>query len=175
LIEGYVEGEIEVSGDVTVEASGLVGAPVSARSIVVRGAVRGDLSGQDVIRLEEGARVVGDLRAPRIAIARGGLVRGLVQTGDHAAQPRAAKAQAARAATPPPAQRRAPQPVVATPAKPVPVPARPAPVVHQAAVAASAPKPPPEPAAQAPAPPGPPPPVVPALRKGAKAALKKKA
>ena len=69
-IEGHVEGEVAVSGDVTIEAGGLVGANVSGRVIVVRGAVRGDLTAEELVRLEEGSRVVGDLRAPRIAIAR---------------------------------------------------------------------------------------------------------
>ncbi|MBX3211216.1 MAG: polymer-forming cytoskeletal protein, partial [Labilithrix sp.] len=75
-IAGRVEGEVAVSGDVVVDTSGLVAANVSAARIVVRGAVKGDLVAEQVLLVESGARVVGDLRAPRIAIAPGGLVRG---------------------------------------------------------------------------------------------------
>ena len=95
-IAGRVEGEVACSGEVLVEAGGLVGAPIRARRIVVRGAVRGDLSAEDAVVLESGARVVGDLSAPRVAIAQGGLVRGHVQTaGAGAARPRAAQATSA--------------------------------------------------------------------------------
>jgi cytoskeletal protein CcmA (bactofilin family) len=121
---GYVEGEISVDGDVTIDATGIVGASVQGRKLVVRGAVKGDLTGEEAVLLEEGARVVGDVRAPRVAIAQGALVRGYVQTGEAGAAPRAAgRAHAAasprataagaahpKAAPPPPAAKAAPQP-----------------------------------------------------------------
>jgi len=188
-IEGHVEGEVDVTGEVTVETGGLLGASVSARVIVVRGAVRGDLTAGEAVRLEEGARVVGDLRAPRISIAKGALVRGLVQTGGiETTLPRAKTAATAKLAaakpTPAVAPRRAPTP--APPARPAAVaPPRPAAPATPAGPAAPPPRPAPMPVSRpvaAPpaavshaAPKGPPPPVVPALKKGAKAALKKKA
>src|SRR5579859_6590963 len=81
-VQGFVEGEIAVGGDVTIDSPGIVGAGIRGRRLIVRGAVKGDLVGDESIRLEAGARVVGDLRAPRVAIAQGALVRGYVQTGD---------------------------------------------------------------------------------------------
>ena len=79
-INGHVEGDVEVDGDVTVGESGLVGSNVRARRLVEHGAVKGDLVGIDAVVLEAGARVVGDLRAPRVAIASGALVLGHVAT-----------------------------------------------------------------------------------------------
>src|SRR3954467_14936309 len=70
-IAGRIEGDVACTGDVLVESSGMVGAGIAARRIVVRGAVKGDLVAEDAVILEAGARVVGDLRAPRIAIAPG--------------------------------------------------------------------------------------------------------
>jgi len=189
-VEGHVEGEIAIAGEVTIEAAGLVGANVAARVITVRGAVRGDLVAEEVVRLEEGARVVGDLRAPRIAIAKGALVRGLVQTGGLGASPPVARAAAK--ATPAPAVKAAPPRRAATPApaptpptQKAPPPPRPQPVAARAPAPPPAPPPPSRPAVASvlaggqPAPPAsaqrPPPPTVPALKKGAKAALKKKA
>src|SRR5580692_11196141 len=81
-VQGFVEGEIAVGGDVTIDPQGMVGASVRGRKLVVRGAVKGDLVGDEAVLLEEGARVVGDIRAPRVAIAQGALVRGYVQTGE---------------------------------------------------------------------------------------------
>jgi len=161
-ISGRVEGDVTCSGDVTVERDGMVGASITAHRIVVRGAVKGDLTADDALLLEAGARVVGDLRAPRIAIAPGGLVRGHVQTGGAgAAKPRAAqtsarvsapaaKASAKAAPPPPPAKKAAPPP---------PPPAKSGASKHRGSVLAGTRV-------------GPPAPVVPALKKGTKAVKK---
>jgi cytoskeletal protein CcmA (bactofilin family) len=96
-IAGRIEGDVNVTGEVVVESTGLVAASIAARRIVVRGAVKGDLVAEESVLLESGARVVGDLRAPRIAIAPGGLARGHVQTAAAgAARPRSASASASR-------------------------------------------------------------------------------
>jgi cytoskeletal protein CcmA (bactofilin family) len=171
-ILGHIDGEVAVDGDVTVDAEGLVGANVSGRRLVVRGAVKGDLTGEDAVVLEDGARVVGDVRAPRIAIAPGALVRGYVQTGDAGGPAdRGARPAAARVAAP------APSRAVKSPA-PV---ARPAPAAARTAAPAATPAPsraaamPSALSGAAPAAKhGPPPPVVPALKKGVKGAMKKK-
>lgn len=162
-IAGRVEGEVAVNGDVVVDTSGLVAANVSAARIVVRGAVKGDLVAEQVLLIEAGARVVGDLRAPRVAIAPGGLVRGHVQTGAAGpARPRAAAAPARAVATETKAR-----PVAAPlPARAVKAPPPPAPLKVVAAKTNHKPA--------AAARPGPPPPVVPVLKKGTKAVQKKR-
>jgi cytoskeletal protein CcmA (bactofilin family) len=192
-IHGRVDGEVTIDGELTVEAEGLVAANLSARRLVVRGAVKGDLSAVDAVVLENGARVVGDVRAPRIAIERGALVRGYVQTGSASAAsaqrseareaaPRA-KPQAAAARPAAPAARATPK--TQTQARPAPVAARApapapasrtAPVAHNSVLAGGAPtKSATLGAGSAPPRGGPPAPVVPVLKKGSKGALKKKA
>jgi cytoskeletal protein CcmA (bactofilin family) len=79
-IAGRVHGEVTFSGEVRVSASGMVGANVSASIIVVEGAVRGNLTATEAISLISGARILGDVRAQKIAIEDGALVRGYVQT-----------------------------------------------------------------------------------------------
>ena len=148
-IQGHVDGDVTVDGEVTVDTHGLVGASLSGRRLVVRGAVKGDLSADESISLESGARVVGDVKAPRVAIAPGALVRGYVQTAGIEGARKGARPAAKAVAAP---AKSAPR-VVAAPAK-------------------SAPKM--TLAGARPLPKGPPPPVVPVLKKGAKAALKKK-
>lgn len=145
-IAGRVDGEVDVSGDVTVEAGGLVGANVTGRRLVIRGAIKGDLNGSESIALEDGAKVVGDVRAPRIAIAQGALLRGYVQTANGGSAPRAKATTASRAAVPPP---RASTPKHVEHKREVEKPKAAAPA-HKAKA--------------------PPPPVVPALKKGAKGA-----
>jgi cytoskeletal protein CcmA (bactofilin family) len=101
-VQGFVEGEIAVGGDATVDTHGLVGASIRGRRLVVRGAVKGDLVGEEAIVLEDGARVVGDVRAPRVAVSAGALVRGYVETGETTqTSARAARAAPLRAAAKP--------------------------------------------------------------------------
>jgi cytoskeletal protein CcmA (bactofilin family) len=160
-IHGHVEGDVTVDGDVTIDAQGTVGANVSGRRIVIRGAVKGDVTGIDAVVLEDGARVVGDLRAPRIGVGPGALVRGFVETGKSGGAPRArtntAPAVRALPRPAPVAQKSAPEPakVAASASRHV------APVALAGGTSAAKH--------------GPPPPVVPALKKGTKGVLKKKA
>jgi cytoskeletal protein CcmA (bactofilin family) len=79
-IFGRVEGDVSMGGDVVVGETGAVRGNVSGEKISVQGAVQGDLRGADAVLLERGAKVVGDLSAPRIGIANGALVRGTVRT-----------------------------------------------------------------------------------------------
>jgi cytoskeletal protein CcmA (bactofilin family) len=158
-IHGRVDGDVVVGGELLIESHGLVTANLSARRAVVRGAVKGDIVAEEAVHLEDGARVVGDVRAPKVAITTGALVRGYVQTAGASGS---ARKQA------PPARAAAPAPKATTAARspaPPPAPARaPAPPMPRAATLAGA----------APARKGPPPLVVPAIKKGAKAIQKKK-
>jgi cytoskeletal protein CcmA (bactofilin family) len=165
-ISGHLEGEVSIEGDLVVEGRGLVAANLAARRIVVRGAVKGDLSGTEAVVLEDGARVVGDVRAPRIAVNTGALVRGYVQAGaegdDGRAASRSAGALRPAASTVAPSRAAAPAPRATAPAtRPQAAPSRPA------APAAPAP-------AAAPEKKGPPPPVVPAIKKGARGAVNRR-
>ena len=157
-IAGRVDGEVDVSGDVTLESGGLCGANVSGRRLVIRGAVKGDLTGSESIALEDGAKVVGDVRAPRIAIAQGALLRGYVQTANGGSAPRAKSGATSRAAVP--AARASTPRVVETKREPEKTKAALPPAAKSSGRAAGV-------RANAKAPP---PPVVPALKKGAKGA-----
>jgi cytoskeletal protein CcmA (bactofilin family) len=162
-VQGFVDGEIAVGGDVTIDAQGMAGGGIRGRRLVVRGAVKGDLHGEEAIVLEEGARVVGDLRAPRVAIAPGALVRGFVETGEGSgAGAKASRAHAAaRPAAAPP---RAASPAAKAHAAPAAAPAKPAEKATHASGGNNAP----------PGPRRPPPPVVPALKKAKGQIAKKK-
>lgn len=148
-VQGHVEGELSVDGNVRVDTHATIAADIRGHRITVRGAIKGDLSADEAIALEDGARVVGDLRAPRVAIAQGGLLRGYVETGKSEGK-RPAQASAPR---------HAPAPVHAhKPATPAPKPAAKAGKGGRMTLGGG----------KAPAP------VVPVLKKGTKAALTKK-
>jgi cytoskeletal protein CcmA (bactofilin family) len=199
---GRVDGDITVSGHVIVAESGVVQGNIACATLTVVGAVKGELRGTEAVLIEGGARVEGDLSAPRVGIANGARVRGHVRTEDEPAFP------TPRRIASPPAARPAPllaKPVTKVEPRPLPVavpaPAAPMPFV----VAAASPAPPPTVAVPPPArvhemlpPPRPhdvaprlrahemapqvrapeaerrpPPPVLPSLGKGAKAKKKK--
>lgn len=151
-IQGRIEGNVTMSGDVFIVPGALVKGNVSANQLSVAGSVAGNLTASEGLALEPGARVIGDLVAASIGIADGALVRGLVRTADEAplaaVKPQPAPAVKAPAAAQRPAMssfgrpaaapaaikpsaagfppRHAPAPVPVPVAKPVPV--APAPV-----------------------------------------------
>ncbi len=143
-IHGFVEGSVVVKGELIIGETALIKCDVSGRRVIVRGAVAGNVSAEELIIVEPGARIVGDIGAPQIGIRPGGLVRGHVATGAplpaRAPQPAAAAAQApkgrpaaAPAAAPTPAAR-----AVAAPAARAAAPAARAPVAPAKPVAAPA-------------------------------------
>jgi cytoskeletal protein CcmA (bactofilin family) len=162
-ILGRVEGDVSVTGELVLGEEAAVRGSVSGSHITVSGAVQGDVRGSEAVLLERGARVVGDLTAPRIGVATGALVKGLVRTdGEPAlgaprrpatasgARPAAFPARAPVAPPPPPQKSEVREEVESEP--PAPPPAKEAKAAREA----------------------PPPPVVPALAKGAKAKKKKR-
>jgi cytoskeletal protein CcmA (bactofilin family) len=78
VVEGRVEGEVEVAGKVTIAAGGTVVANVKSRTAEIRGEVIGDIVCADAIRVCAGARVVGDLRAPDVEVDAGARVEGRI-------------------------------------------------------------------------------------------------
>ena len=59
-VEGTVEGDVALSGELTVAEGGEVRADVEASSVVVEGTVEGDVVAADAVALRAGAKVVGD-------------------------------------------------------------------------------------------------------------------
>jgi len=165
-LHGFVEGTITIRGELLIGETALVKSDVSGRRVIVRGAVAGNVSAEELIVLEPGARVVGDIGAPQIGIRPGALVRGNVATGAPlparapvaAAQPAQATRGGRAAPAPAAAARPAPAPArpAPAPARPAPAPARPAPAPVRPAPApvrpAPAPAPAPAPVAVAPPP-----------------------
>jgi len=81
-IQGYVEGTIHLSEALIVEATGVVVADVRARDVVIAGIIVGDVLAGGRVVLQAGARVVGNITAPRVSIAAGAALRGQVSMGD---------------------------------------------------------------------------------------------
>ena len=76
VVEGNVEGQIKISRDLRVGASGVVKATVEAQSIIVSGEIIGDCSASVRVEIQSTGRLTGNIRAPKIVIAEGAMFRG---------------------------------------------------------------------------------------------------
>jgi cytoskeletal protein CcmA (bactofilin family) len=87
-IQGLVEGVVRARRSrVTVGIDGFVQSRVEARSVRVRGTVRGNVTAEDWIEVKAGGVIRGDVRAPRVILHDGALVTGrLDMTGAIAAR-----------------------------------------------------------------------------------------
>lgn len=79
VVRGQVLGSVDVDGVVTVDASGSVRGEIRARAMIVRGLVEGPVTVLELLRLEPGARVLGDVQADRVSAATGAVLRGRVR------------------------------------------------------------------------------------------------
>jgi len=79
-VYGRVEGDITVEGNVLIASTAQVKGAVTASAIRVAGAVEGNLQASETVAIEPDARVLGDLSTPRVSIAEGAMVRGMVRT-----------------------------------------------------------------------------------------------
>ena len=81
LIAGRVEGEIQLHEHVlTVHPTAQLTAEVLAKTVIVEGAVRGDIVAGQSVALHNTASVAGKIEAPRIAISDGANFNGRIET-----------------------------------------------------------------------------------------------
>ncbi len=79
VVEGRVEGNVGLAGHLVVAEPGVVEANVQVESIEIHGEVTGDIVASRAITIEKGARVTGNVRAPRVVIRDGAHFQGTVE------------------------------------------------------------------------------------------------
>ncbi len=80
VVEGKVEGKIALpDNELTVGNNGNVNADVHAKSVIVIGKVRGNVSATEKIEVQASGSVDGDVRAPRLIIQEGAVLNGAVE------------------------------------------------------------------------------------------------
>jgi cytoskeletal protein CcmA (bactofilin family) len=81
VIDGCVEGTIELSGHcLTVSPGASIKAELVGRIITIGGTVTGNVAASEKIAIRATGSVEGDIRAPRIAVSEGSVLRGRVET-----------------------------------------------------------------------------------------------
>lgn len=78
-VEGTVEGEIAIDGDLVVASGATVGAEVRAASVLVEGTIEGDVAASGPVHVRAGASVVGAIAGTSVAIDEGASIRGRIE------------------------------------------------------------------------------------------------
>ena len=79
LVEGRIEGAVTLTGHLTVAQAGVLEANLDVDSIEVWGEVIGDITASRAIMIQKGARVHGNVTAPRVIIHDGASFHGSVE------------------------------------------------------------------------------------------------
>ena len=79
-IDGHIQGSIvESSHNVEIGESGKVKANISAKMVIVAGAVEGNIAGAEKVLISKTGRVQGNIVAPRVQLEDGALFRGSIE------------------------------------------------------------------------------------------------
>jgi cytoskeletal protein CcmA (bactofilin family) len=72
LVEGRLEGELAIRGDLTIaEGASVTSEAIEAHSVTIAGALEGDVAASGTVRIAAGARVRGNLRGTAVSIEDG--------------------------------------------------------------------------------------------------------
>ena len=82
VVEGRVEGSINLSRVLTIETTGVVHAEISVQEAIIRGVLVGNIQAEELVHITEEGRVVGDIKAPRVILVDGASFRGNIDMGD---------------------------------------------------------------------------------------------
>ncbi|EPG74357.1 polymer-forming cytoskeletal family protein [Leptospira broomii serovar Hurstbridge str. 5399] len=75
-IDGKFEGEIKTDDALFIGETGKVRTNISAREVIVAGTLIGNIKAEAEVRLEETGRLLGDIIAPALSLAKGVVAKG---------------------------------------------------------------------------------------------------
>jgi cytoskeletal protein CcmA (bactofilin family) len=79
VIEGRIEGTVALKNHLTIEQTGVVEADIDVRDLTVHGEMRGDIQAVGSVSVSNAAKVVGNIRAPRIILEDGARFKGSIE------------------------------------------------------------------------------------------------
>lgn len=77
-VEGHVEGDVRISGQLAIEEGGAVTGDVEATAVVIGGALTGDIAAGGPITIRAGARVAGNLGNSEVVLEEGASFEGRI-------------------------------------------------------------------------------------------------
>ncbi|PKA14472.1 MULTISPECIES: bactofilin family protein [Leptospira] len=75
-IDGKFEGEIKTDDALFIGETGKVRTNIAAREVIVAGTLIGNIKAESEVRLEETGRLLGDIIAPALSLAKGVVAKG---------------------------------------------------------------------------------------------------
>jgi cytoskeletal protein CcmA (bactofilin family) len=80
VIEGKVEGTIALKKNhLTLESTAVITAHVEVENVTIKGQMNGNTTASDKVEITSDAKVLGDIKAPRVVMAEGARFRGAVE------------------------------------------------------------------------------------------------
>ncbi len=79
VVEGRIEGTVALKNHLTIEQTGIVDADVEVKDLTVHGEMRGDIHADGTVSVSNAAKVVGNIRAPRIILEDGARFKGSIE------------------------------------------------------------------------------------------------
>lgn len=79
IVRGRVEGTVALKDQLTVEEDGKVFADVEVENLVIHGEMSGDIDAGTKVLISSSAKVVGDIKAPRVVIQDGARFKGSIE------------------------------------------------------------------------------------------------
>jgi len=80
MINGAVEGECDIKGSVTLAKGGYWNGVIKADSVIVAGAIDGDIVAAGQVEISDTAKIAGTVTGEAIAVAEGAVVDGVMKT-----------------------------------------------------------------------------------------------
>ena len=75
-ISGYFKGEIDCKRMVWVDRTGKIEGTVTARRVIIEGEINGNIESANHVELRSNGRMIGDINADKISVAKGCLFDG---------------------------------------------------------------------------------------------------
>src|SRR5688500_18707571 len=79
VIEGRVEGQINLKNHLTIENTGKVEADIRAEELTINGEASGNIDASSKVAINSSAKVEGDIKAPRVIIEDGAVFNGSIE------------------------------------------------------------------------------------------------
>jgi len=82
IIDGKIDGKIVLKDhQLTIGANGHINAEVHAKAVQVNGQITGNIVADDKVEITSSGSVIGDITAPRVALADGSSFKGSIDMG----------------------------------------------------------------------------------------------
>ncbi len=78
VVEGRVEGQVNLKNQLTIESSGIVEADIRADELTINGTASGNIDAGTKVSINQSAKVNGDIKATRVVIEDGAVFNGSI-------------------------------------------------------------------------------------------------